>query len=683
MKPTALQGSPFPSGATHIDGGFNFSITCPKAQKVTLVIFKLKENEKRAEIQEEFQLDSNLNRTGDVWHIFIPNIEPGSLYAYRVETEDSSNGAILLLDPYAKSVATSHQWAENHSYYQPNITPYLPLGICTNTVDNFDWEGDHSPSIPVENLIIYEMHVRGFTRDESSGVNHPGSYLGVIEKIPYLLDLGINAVELLPIYEFNELEYAHTYLPTKSTLCNYWGYSTINFFSPMNRFADSDKPGEAVREFKTMVKELHRNGIEVILDVVYNHTAEGGKSVPPITFKGFDEDAYYMTNDEGEYYNFSGCGNTFNANYPLTWQLILDSLRYWVLEMHVDGFRFDLASILTRDPSGIPLGYAPLIEAMSKDPILKGIKLIAEPWDAGGLYQVGSFPAPKGRWMEWNDKYRDCTKKFIRGIEGVIGEFATRICGSQDLYGAQGAPWHSVNFITAHDGFTLEDLVSYEKKHNKSNGENNKDGFDNNQSWNCGVEGPTDDPEILGLRSRLMRNFHMALMISNGVPLLLMGDEYGHTKKGNNNTWCHDNELNWFLWNKIQENEGYWRFYKLMIKFRKDHAHLFCRTQFVTDKDICWYGAKPTPPDWRKNDHFLAFKLTDHEHSNDIYIALNAASTDLIVDFPEPPKGKKWHLIADTQKQAPDDFIEESQSKVLRKKHYPMKAYSSLILKAL
>lgn len=682
MELETYLGTALPLGATRINGGYNFSIACSNAINVVLVLFSFDYRKDKAEITEEITLDPERNLTGEIWHIFLSDVAPGTLYAFRVIRENSQNESILLLDPYAKSVATSCEWGENHSYYKPNTTCYLPLGVCIDNNSDFDWERDVKPNIPPENLIIYEMHVRGYTRDESSQVEKPGTYLGLIEKIPHLIDLGINAVELLPVHEFNELEYARSYLPTQSVLCNYWGYSPINFFTPMNRYAASNNLGASIDEFKTMVKELHRNGIEVILDVVYNHTAEGGKLFPPISFKGFDEKAYYMINPQGEYYDFTGCENTVNANYPLTWELILDSLRYWALEMHVDGFRFDLASILTRDPSGKPLCYPPLIQAISKDPILSKLKMIAEPWDAAGLYQVGSFPAPKGRWMEWNDKYRDCTRKFIRGIEGVIGEFATRICGSQDLFGAQGSPWHSINFITAHDGFTLADLVSYQKKHNENNGENNRDGFNNNQSWNCGVEGPTDNPEVLALRQRLMRNYHIAEMVSQGVPLLLMGDEYAHTKNGNNNTWCQDNQLNWFLWDKLEENAGYYRFYKLMIHFRKNHSSLFCRKRFITDKDISWYGSKPKPPDWRKNDHFLAFALIDHEKRNDIYIALNAASTEIMVEFPEPPKGKKWHLIADTHNPPPEDFFEENEAKPLKKKNYLMSSYSSLILKA-
>ena len=519
------------------------------------------------------------------------------------------------------------------------------------------------------------MHVRGFTQDPSSNVVDRGTFLGIIEKIPYLKSLGINAVELMPIHEFNENDNSNRDPTTNETLCNYWGYSTVNFFSPMSRYGTGKK--SALHEFKTLVKALHAHGIEVILDVVYNHTAEGNGEGSIISFKGLENSVYYMLGPNGEYYNFSGCGNTLNCNNPLVRELIRDSLRYWVTEMHVDGFRFDLASILTRSHDGIVLSNPPLIEAITLDPILANTKLIAEAWDAGGLYQVGTFPA-MGTWAEWNGKYRDSIRRFVKGTDEEVGSFATRICGSEDLYGKGRLPSHSINFVTAHDGFTLSDLASYNQKHNEPNGENNRDGTDDNESWNCGEEGTTNDPEVIALRKRQMKNFHLALMVSQGVPMILMGDEYGHTKLGNNNSWGHDSRLNWFQWDTLDENQDFFRFYRMAIDFRKKHPVL-TRTRFLTEHDITWHGVEPGKPDWSSKSRFIAFTLPDPINNYTLYIAFNAYYRELIIHLPW--RDTLWHQMAYTMLPPPKDIVEEREAETLQGKTFTLAPYSALILK--
>jgi glycogen debranching enzyme GlgX len=443
----------------------------------------------------------------------------------------------------------------------------------------------------------------------------------------------------------------------------------------MNRFAASEKFGASINEFKLLVKALHQNGIKVILDVVFNHTNEGDITGPVTSFKGIDPKIYYILDSEGKLLNFTGCGNTFNCNHPVTQKLIIDTLRYWVLEMHVDGFRFDLASIFLRDTYGNPMPTTPIIEAISKDPILSNKILIAEPWDAVGLYQVGHF-YKNNRWSEWNGRYRDTVRRFIKGTLNNKGKFATRLSGSQDLYGNKG-PSTSINFITAHDGFSLCDLVSYNDKHNLANGEYNRDGQNENDSWNCGVEGETDDTSILTLRERQMKNFHLTLLLSQGIPMLNMGDEYGHTKRGNNNTWCQDNALNWFLWNKINENGSFHRFYKQMIFFRKEYPSLRLG-RFLTEEDIKWYGSNGQTTVWDQESQFLAFILNDSIAKKRIYCAWNAQNTSLQVEIPS--SSSKWSLVAYTANVAPDDFYEKEHRPLLENTFFEMAAYSALIL---
>ncbi|MGZ3732941.1 MAG: glycogen debranching protein, partial [Parachlamydiaceae bacterium] len=576
-------GLPFPFGTSYSQTATNFAVYCPLAPTLSLCLF----NE-----HHELLYEIPLNRTGDVWHVAINHLSQSYYYSYKLHEH-------FLLDPYAKGTSSKQKWGEGSNFLLGEVGPSLP----------FDWEGDRPLNLPFNELIIYEMHVKGMTCHLSSQVKFPGTFLGLIEKIPYLRDLGINAIELLPIFEFNENACPQVNPSTQEQLYNYWGYSTLNFFSVMNRYASADGFGVAALEFKKLVRELHKNGIEIILDVVFNHTGEGNQNGSISSFKGLSNETYYIHDSKVGYHNYSGCGNTVNCNHPVVMQMILDCLRYWVIEMHVDGFRFDLASIFSRGENGAVLPFSPLVKAISLDPILSKTKLIAEPWDAAGLYQLGNFEPQSLRWSEWNDRYRDTIRSFIKGSPGIKPQFATALCGSQDYFSLR-APTCSINFVTAHDGFTLADLVSYNHKHNEINGEKNQDGQSFNDSWNCGVEGPTLDTAILALRERQMRNFHLALMVSQGIPMLHMGDEYGHTKKGNNNTWCQDNDLSWFLWEQLDKNNGFYRFYRLLVAFRKrepllKHAH------FLTSEEIDWHGCKVEAPCWDDQDCFLAFTLKD------------------------------------------------------------------------
>jgi glycogen operon protein len=520
----------------------------------------------------------------------------------------------------------------------------------------------------MEDLVIYEMHVRGFTRHPSSGVSHPGTFAVIRDKIPYLKALGINCVELLPIFEFDEFENSH-HNANGELLMNYWGYSTIGFFAPKAGYAATGKLGMQVDELKALVKELHRNGIEIMLDVVFNHTAEGNEHGPSISFRGIDNQTYYMLTPEGYYYNFSGTGNTLNCNNPIVRNMVCDCLRYWASEYHIDGFRFDLAAVLGRDPNGAPLSNPPLLEALAYDPVLAKCKLIAEAWDAGGLYLVGTFPS-YGRWTEWNGKYRDSIRKFLKGDLGLVGEVAQRIQGSPDLYAWRG-PIASINFITCHDGFTLADLVSYNWKHNEANGEDNRDGSDDNNSWNCGWEGPTDDPTINALRQRQMKNAIAILMVSQGVPMICMGDEIGRTQHGNNNAYCHDSELSWMDWTLVETNEDLLQFVRRCIRFRhahpvlRNHEH-FRHYDYVGSgyPDISWHGTQAWNADWSSSSRTTAFLLCGRHakggtvRDNYVYVAINMYWETLPFELPGLIEGLSWYVFANTSAAPPEDCHE-------------------------
>ncbi|MGR9073890.1 MAG: glycogen debranching protein GlgX [Gammaproteobacteria bacterium] len=653
------RGHPLPMGATVVRGGINFSLFSRHATAVTLVLFLPGEEKEIA----AFPLDEKRNRTGDVWHAFIAGLNTGIEYAYRIDGPNFLPHRFdrnrLVADPYALALSSRRVWGE-HSGSGFDVFRRSHIVDC-----EYDWGMDQPINRPLSDSIIYEMHVRGFTRDPSSGVRNPGMFRGVIEKIPYLKELGVTAVELLPVTEFDELDNVRRNPENDSQLYNFWGYHPLSFFAPKAAYAGNRRPGCEVDEFKCMVKALHAEGIEVILDVVFNHTGEGDHRGPVYSFKGIDNSVYYMIADDNSYMNFSGCGNTVNCNHPFVRGLILDSLRYWVTEMHVDGFRFDLASVLGRDQDGSVLASPPLLEKIAGDPVLADTKLIAEAWDAAGLYQVGSFPN-WGRWAEWNGRFRDDIRSFVRGEPGMVRHLATRLAGSADLYQSGREPGHGINFITSHDGFTLWDLVSFDHKHNHANGEDSRDGESNNLSWNCGTEGYTDDPEILALRHRQVRNFATLLFFSRGVPMLLAGDEMGRTQNGNNNAYCQDNRISWVDWTQLESNRDLFRFFKLLIDFRKDHELLRYDSFVIEDgkgAQFTWHGFRLGRPDWGEDSRCLAMHLSGNTQAgkgDDIYLIANAHWEAHGFDIPPLENGRKWERFVDTALSGGDAIIESA-----------------------
>lgn len=677
LKFTTSAGYPLPMGAFLKPEGVNFSIFSRHAETVTLVFFKSGKENPCVEIS----LDPNINRTGNIWHILIHDLDINLRYGYRMSGPYDPKGAghyfsdkNLLIDPYAKALTGGSEWG----------VPYCRSGMCSPLStfqrrcciigNNFDWEGDRPLNIPLEQSIIYELHVRGFTRHGSSGVKHPGTYQGVVEKIPYLKKLGITAVELLPVTEFNEHELTNCNPVTGEKLKNFWGYSPLSFCAPKAAYAVNGRNGNQVREFKEMVKALHRAGIEVILDVVFNHTAEAGADGPVISFRGLDNVIYYLLDPVSrEYLNFSGCGNTVNCNHPWVRHLIMDCLRYWVIEMHVDGFRFDLASVLGRDQQGNVLSNPPMVEKIAEDPILAHTKIIAEAWDAAGLYQVGNFSTNR-RWAEWNGKYRDDVRRFLCGHDNITAPLATRIAGSADLYQDDGrSPRNSINFITSHDGFTLYDLVSYNEKHNLANGEENRDGGNDNLSWNSGSEGVTENPAIEGLRTRRIKTFAVILMLSQGVPMLVAGDEFGRSQQGNNNAYCQDNEISWLDWELTVKNRGLLRFFTKLIALRKKHS-IFHRTDFFPsgeeNPEIEWQSTTPGRPDWSPGCKTLAFVLhgviSGVRRDDDFFVMLNGGHSSEKYIIPAPPKGRVWHSLIDTAAASPADILGETKGGSVR-----------------
>lgn len=637
---TTRHGRPHPLGATSTShNSTNFAIYARESEDVTLLFWP---SSSTSETPTEIKLDSKVNLTGQVWHVELSPDLKGSAYSYRVGQSDPRWKSNICLDPYALALDTP-RGAE--SFNSRTRSTYNPRGIvASNVASSFDWQGVPKPKIPWSSTIIYEMHVRGFTYDDKG---KGGTYSDIVSRIPYLKSLGITTIELLPVMEFNEEEWSAKHPNSGKHLCQYWGYSTVSFFVPMNRFSRNSKQAiGSIHEFQYMVRELHRVGIEVILDVVYNHTAEMGLDFVGPGFYGMKQLAphtYYHLRDEGKtFINHSGCGNTLNCNNVIVQDLIIASLKYWCFELGVDGFRFDLASILARNSTdGEGMKCPPLIERISKDSGLRGCKLIAEPWDCGGLYLVGSFPH-YGVFGEWNGKFRDTIRKFVRGDQGMVGEFATRVCGSQDLYGDGRKPYHSLNFITAHDGFTLKDLVTYNGKHNQANGENNNDGESHNLSWNCGVEGDTTDKQIVDLRERQIKNMFVALLISAGTPMINMGDEYGHSRYGNNNTWCQDNELSWFDWKEAEcQRDNLLKFTSGLISTRKMFKSLQ-RDSFLNSTDVVWHGVHAYKPQWTSSYNFLAFTF---KGDTDIYVAFNAGSEPQSVEL---PRDVRWGRIVDT-----------------------------------
>jgi len=702
-------GKALPLGATLKNDGVNFAVFSRNATAVTLIVF---ESTDANSSWKEIPLDKKGNKTGNIWHCFIKGLGAGTCYLYRAdgpyfpEKGLRFNPYKVLLDPYAKALTDISNWDYGKCFGYDPTQPGLDLSYsyeddianqprCIVIDDNFDWQGDTPLNYPLRFSVIYETHVKSLTAHPSSRVQYPGTYKGVIEKIPYFKDLGITSIEFLPVQEFNENEIPRHNPSTGEKLKNYWGYSTVAFFAPKGSYAADRTPGGQVKEFKEMVRELHKAGLEVILDIVFNHTAEGNEQGPTFSFRGLDNSIYYILNENRRYYqNYSGCGNTMNCNHPVVRTFILDCLRYWVMEMHIDGFRFDLGSILGRDQNGKVMENPPTLERIAEDPVLNSTKIIAEAWDAGGAYQVGWFPG--GRWAEWNDKFRDNIRKYWRSDPKETRYFATRISGSSDLYLRDGRkPFHSINFITSHDGFTLKDLVSYNGKHNEDNGEENRDGNNYNLSYNYGAEGVTYDPLINNIREKQVKNFFATLLISLGTPMILGGDELGRTQKGNNNAYCHDNDISWYDWSLLEQNKNLYRFVKEMIAFRLRHPG-FMRPEFYTGKegnynaipDISWYDEKGESPDWDEIGYFLALRvdgsraetLADRD-DNDFYIIFNASLDVQPFILASPPSKKEWYRFLDTGLQPPNDILSAGNSKELPSQHtYPVKARSMVIL---
>ncbi len=656
---------PLPLGATVTPEGVRFSVFSRHATRVWLELF---DEPTASEPVGRVELREDLHRRGDIWSVLVEGIGPGQLYAYRADgSYDPASGHRfnphkLLLDPYARAVTGAFDWDLSDAR---GFEPGSPEGDlvastvdsaggcpkCIVVYDDFDWHGDRPPRIPMRDTVIYELHVRGFTVHPTSGVAHPGTFRGLMEKIPYLADLGITAVELLPVQEFDELENPRRSPVTGERLGNYWGYSTVSFFAPESRYCSSGPNGQQVREMKELVRALHEASIEVILDVVFNHTSEGDETGPTLCFRGLDNRIYYMLDpaDPRRYLNFSGCGNTLNCNHPLVRDFILDCLRYWVVEMHVDGFRFDLASVLGRDQRGQLLANPPLIERIAEDPVLRDCKIIAEAWDAAGAYQVGSFPGE--RWAEWNGRYRDDIRRFWRGDPGMVGSLATRFSGSADLYQGSGrTPLHSINFVTCHDGFTMADLVTYEGKRNWANGERNRDGTDANYSWGCGHDGPTDDPEIMALRDRQLRNLWATLLLSQGVPMILAGDELRRTQQGNNNAYCQDNEISWLDWSMLEEHRWLRDYVAGLIRLRRRFPELRRTAFFKGDggpgerPDISWHSTSVGRPDWSDGCRSLACWINAEP---DLFVVFNGSPRSLTFELPRL-SGGVWRLLLDT-----------------------------------
>jgi isoamylase len=655
-KPYTVEvGRPHPLGAQLDADGVNFSVFSQSATRVQLLVFEAADQVEPTQVVE---LDPARHRSFCFWHCRLRGATAGLHYAYRVDgPEDLAGGhrfdfQKVLIDPYA--YANSDLLWDRVAACGPGDNLATSMRSVVVDLSDYDWEGDEPLRLPMADTIIYETHVRGLTQHPSSGVTHPGTFAGLVEKVPYLRDLGVTAVELLPVHEFDDREVVQR-SPDGTPLPNYWGYSTLGFFSPDGRYCVQPEVGAHVREFRDMVKAMHRAGIEVILDVVYNHTNEGNERGPTISFRGLDNSVYYhlVPGDRRYYMDYSGCGNTVNCNHPVVQKLILESLEFWVREMHVDGFRFDEASILARGEDGSVLEHPPVLWDIELSDVLADTKIIAEAWDAAGLYQIGNFPGY--RWAEWNGRYRDAIRRFVAGARGMVGEVATRLSGSADLYQQGGrAPVNSINFITCHDGFTLNDLASYDRKHNHANGEGNRDGMDDNLSSSYGHEGPSDDPALEAFRSRQVKNFCALLMLSDGVPMILGGDEMRRTQQGNNNAYCQDNEISWYDWTLLERHADVHRFFQRMIAYRKARPHLRRRNYYQGRAntrglpDLSWHGCELDAPGWNDPEsRVLAWTLGGHEHQPDLHCIANMEDHALDFAVPTVP-GRSWARIIDT-----------------------------------
>ena len=669
-KPSSL-GKSYPLGATPTQNGVNFSVYARDAAGVDLLFF---EHEDDAQPSRVISLDPYSNRTYHYWHVHVPGVEPGQVYGYRLRGPfDPTRGlrfdeSKVLIDPYGRGVVVPGNYSRATSRGVDNAATAMKSVVIDAAA--YDWEGDAPLHTPASRTIIYEMHVRGFTQNPNSGVAEQarGTYLGLIEKIPYLKDLGVTAVELLPVFQFDALD-------SPPGRVNYWGYAPVSFFAPHQAYSSRRDFLAPVNEFRDMVKALHRAGIEVILDVVFNHTAEGDQNGPTFCYRGFDNLAYYVLEADRTYYsNYSGTGNTLNANHPMVRRMIVDSLRYWVEEMHVDGFRFDLASILARDSNGHVLPNPPVLWDIESDPSLAGTKMIAEAWDAAGLYQVGSFIGDS--WREWNGRFRDDVRRFFRGEDYSVRNFADRLLGSWEIYRhKEREAEQSVNFVTCHDGFTLNDLVSYDHKHNEANGENNRDGGDDNRSWNCGIEGPTNDSAIEALRNRQVKNFFTITLLSLGLPMVLMGDEARRTQLGNNNAYCQDSELSWFDWSLVERHKDIHRFVKLAIARRlmRDEGperERLTLNQLLSSATKEWHGIKLHQPDWSDRSHSIAISGEVKRQNVVFYFVFNAFWESLTFELPITGNGERWRRWIDTFLPAPQDIVPWQESPEIAQQVY-------------
>jgi isoamylase len=679
-----ITGRSSPLGATVVAGGINFSVFSRNASGVELLFFDREDDAQPARI---ISIDPAANRTYHYWHVFVPRVQPGQLYGYRVQGQrDPANGLTfdstkVLLDPYGRGVVVPGNYSRDAARREGDNAATAMKSVVVDP-SAYDWEGDRVLHRPSSGTIIYEMHVRGFTRHPSSGVSEKtrGTYAGLIEKIPYLLQLGITAVELLPVFQFD----AQDAPPGR---VNYWGYAPISFFAPHQSYSSRQDPIGPVNEFRDMVKALHRAGIEVILDVVFNHTAEGDHRGPTLSFRGLDNGAYYiLEQNRSRYANYSGTGNTLNANHPIVRRMIVDSLRYWVEQMHVDGFRFDLASILSRDESGSLMPSPPVLWDIESDPALAGTKLIAEAWDAAGFYQVGSFIGDS--WREWNGRFRDDVRSFFRCDEGSVAPFADRLLGSPAIYGhKEREPEESVNFVTCHDGFTLNDLVSYNQKHNEANGEGNRDGTNDNRSYNWGVEGPTDDPAVEQLRNRQVKNFLTVTLLSLGLPMISMGDEVRRTQHGNNNAYCQDNETSWFDWTLVAKHADVHRFVTLLSACRlmrdvEPERQRESLNQVLLKANKAWHGVKLWQPDWSAGSHSLAVSAETGTDKLLLHVILNAYWEPLEFELPPLADHDRWHRWIDTALDSPQDIVEWQTAPAVPGRTYRAGPHSVVLLVA-
>jgi glycogen operon protein len=677
------QGHSTPIGATVMPEGVNFSLFSRRATSVELCLFDHAED---ARPRRVIRLDPRINRTYYYWHVFVPGLRAGQLYGYRVDgPQEPERGwrfdsEKLLLDPYGRAVAVPKDFRRAAAAQPGDNTAQAMKSVVTD-VSAYDWEDDAPPRRAFARTVIYELHVAGFTRHPNSGVapERRGTYAGLIEKIPYLVELGVTAVELLPVFQYDPQD-------APPGLVNYWGYSPVSFFAPHSAYSSRQDPLGPMDEFRDMVKALHRAGLEVILDVVYNHTAEGDHAGPTYSFKGLDNDIYYLLeSDRARYTDYTGTGNTLNANQPIVRRMILNSLHYWVREMHVDGFRFDLAAILSRDETGQPVVNPPVLWDIETDPVLAGTKLIAEAWDATGFSQIGNFVGE--RWKEWNGRFRDDVRRFLRGDTGMVPELAHRLLASPDLYGhEEQVPEQSVNFVTCHDGFTLNDLVSYNQKYNQANGEDNRDGMDYNYSWNCGVEGPTDDPTIEALRNRQVKNFLTLTLLALGTPMVLMGDEVRRTQQGNNNAYCQDNELSWFDWSRLETHQDTHRFARQLIAYRvnrlmpRDITDLSLN-QLLRLARVQMHGVQLNQPDWSPESHSLALTMQVLGEKQLIHLMINAYWEPLTFALPPVSEwSSAWRRWIDTYRAAPEDICEWPQAPVVHSASYTVQPRSVVAL---